>query len=234
MSPLFVCVVLGVYFKQLGMNPAQCGMLIGVRPFVELCSAPMWGGVADRFKKGKTLLLLAMVCWIAFTIGLAYIHPPANSCVMLNGTDLLLVDPWAVNDPELVELEDAPPKFLDLGKSPIPIDAEDFANIPDDAYAAGLISPTLTNIVYRTRDVHGVFLVLLILMIIAEFFSAPALTLADSATLGSLDNENAAESYGKQRMFGSIGWAVAMFIVGIALDTSNTFHDHPCGHSQVS
>ena len=82
----------GVYFKQLGMNPAQCGMLIGVRPFIELCSAPMWGGVADRFKKGKTLLLLSMVCWIAFTIGLAYIQPPANSCVMLNGTGKTLSD----------------------------------------------------------------------------------------------------------------------------------------------
>ena len=145
---------------------------------------------------------------------------------------MLLVDPWAVNNPELVELKDAPPKYLDLGRSPIPIDAKDFANIPNEEAAAGLVSPTLTNIVYRTKDIHGVFLVLLILMIIAEFFSAPALTLADSATLGSLDN-SAAENYGKQRMFGSIGWAVSMFIVGIALDTSNTFHDHPCGHSQV-
>ena len=143
------------------------------------------------------------------------------SCVFFSLSELLLVDPWAVNDPELVELKDAPPKYLDLGRSPIPIDAKDFANIPDDQYAAGLVSPTLTNIVYRTKDIHGVFLVLLILMIIAEFFSAPAITLADSATLGSLNNET--ENYGKQRMFGSIGWAVSMFIVGIALDTSKHF-----------
>ena len=41
------------------------------------------------------------------------------------------------------------------------------------------------------------------------------------------------EGYGKQRMFGSLGWGIAMFIVGIALDQSNFFIDHPCGNTQA-
>lgn len=40
--------LMGVYFKQMGMNPLQCGLLIGVRPFVEFLSAPFWGSYADR------------------------------------------------------------------------------------------------------------------------------------------------------------------------------------------
>lgn len=40
--------LMGVYFKQMGMNPGQCGILIGMRPFVEFLSAPFWGSYADR------------------------------------------------------------------------------------------------------------------------------------------------------------------------------------------
>lgn len=40
--------LMGVYFKQMGMNAGQCGLLIGLRPFVEFLSAPFWGSLADR------------------------------------------------------------------------------------------------------------------------------------------------------------------------------------------
>ena len=30
-------------------------------------------------------------------------------------------------------------------------------------------------------------------------------------------------------MYGSVGWGVIMFLVGIALDNSTKFKDHPCG-----
>ena len=60
-----------------------------------------------------------------------------------------------------------------------------------------------------------------------EFFSAPAITLADQATLNMLGDENA-DLYGRQRMFGSLGWAVAMLVVGMALDSSTAFPGHPC------
>lgn len=40
--------LMGVYFKQMGMNAGHCGLLIGSRPFVEFLSAPFWGSYADR------------------------------------------------------------------------------------------------------------------------------------------------------------------------------------------
>ncbi len=61
-----------------------------------------------------------------------------------------------------------------------------------------------------------------------EFFSAPAITLADQCTLQYLGPQRA-DLYGRQRMFGSLGWAVAMFSVGILLDHSKAFTNHPCG-----
>lgn len=40
--------LMGVYFKQMGMNAGQGGLLIGLRPFIEFFSAPFWGSLADR------------------------------------------------------------------------------------------------------------------------------------------------------------------------------------------
>ncbi len=67
---------------------------------------------------------------------------------------------------------------------------------------------------------HKVFFLILLLVIIGEFFSSPAVALADSAVITMLGEEHQ-DKYGKQRMFGSFGWAVAMFIMGMVLDHSH-------------
>lgn len=58
--------------------------------------------------------------------------------------------------------------------------------------------------------------------------SAPAVTLADLATLSILGPEGQPQ-YGKQRMFGSIGWGASMLVMGIILDHMTIFAHHPCG-----
>lgn len=68
---------------------------------------------------------------------------------------------------------------------------------------------------------------MLLLIIIGEFFSAPAITLVDSAVITLLGDD--ADRYGHQRMFGSLGWGLSMFLLGIALDRSTAFTNHPCG-----
>ncbi|RNA05048.1 Major facilitator superfamily domain-containing 6 [Brachionus plicatilis] len=92
-----------------------------------------------------------------------------------------------------------------------------------------LVKPSLeTSIVYHKSDVNKVFLVFLIFILAGEFFSAPAITLVDTCTLQYL-GASRSDLYGRQRMFGSLGWALAMFSVGLLLDNSKAFTDHPCG-----
>jgi hypothetical protein len=84
---------------------------------------------------------------------------------------------------------------------------------------------TILNNVNKPRYLQ-VFFLLLLLILIGEALGSPALTLADSAVLTYLGED--AEHYGFQRMFGSIGWGIAMFFIGMALDHSTNFPDHPC------
>jgi nitrate/nitrite transporter NarK len=84
--------LIGIYFKQLGMNPSQAGMLVGFRPFIELVAGPFWGNVAERWKKWKTILLFSLFCWVAFTLSLAFVQPPAHSCLVGNKSYVLLAE----------------------------------------------------------------------------------------------------------------------------------------------
>ncbi|KAK6970117.1 hypothetical protein BgiMline_025742, partial [Biomphalaria glabrata] len=85
--------LLAIYFKQLGMNASQSGVLIGFRPFIEFLSSPFWGGLADKWKRGKEMLLFSLVCWIVFTLAIAFVKPPAHKCITFNGTHNLLEVP---------------------------------------------------------------------------------------------------------------------------------------------
>ncbi|NXP39596.1 MFSD6 protein, partial [Leiothrix lutea] len=73
--------LLPVYYKQLGMTPSQSGLLVGIRYFIEFCSAPFWGVVADRFKKGKIVLLFSLLCWVLFNLGIGFVRPATLRCV---------------------------------------------------------------------------------------------------------------------------------------------------------
>lgn len=118
----------------------------------------------------------------------------------------------------------AAPPISDAGISPLDVS---YANNFIPKLHKDWVSPMFSSIVYTTDDIQKAFFLLLLLIIIGEFFAAPAITLADSAVITLLGED--ADKYGHQRMFGSLGWGLAMFFVGIALDHSTAFPNHPCG-----
>lgn len=63
------------------------------RPFVEFLSAPFWGGLADRWQKGKLLLLASLSAWIVFTVPLGSVQPPATSCYVVQNHTAMLRTP---------------------------------------------------------------------------------------------------------------------------------------------
>jgi len=273
--------LMAVYFKGVGMDPAQCGFLIGVRPIIEYLATPFWHRMSDRFQAGKVLLLMSIVSWILFTLPIGFLHPPVVSCKHgKNDTRILLIEPRYMektkreaidfsldfsggdyNDAQLphgvegpasmphgasarrkrsednivieqvettVVLEDKwAPGYIDtrdLGTSPQVIHFDD--QMTNYRKKKEWISPSFSNEVFERSGVEKVFFLVLLLVIIGEFFASPATALADSAVITSLgDNQ---DKYGSQRMFGSMGWGVTMFVMGIVLDYSTIFPSAKC------
>ena len=113
--------LIAVYFKQIGMNPSQCGALIGFRPFVEFFSAPFWGNVADKRRIWKQVLLFSISCWIAFTLGLAFVKPPPYACLTYNSTNIILVPPYSK---EAMAIEPGKPYRATMEEKPLNTSAD--------------------------------------------------------------------------------------------------------------
>ncbi|KAL1491782.1 hypothetical protein ABEB36_012328 [Hypothenemus hampei] len=243
--------LMGVYFKQMGMNATQSGFLIGSRPFVEFLAAPFWGSLADKWQRGKILFLASLASWIIFTVPLGSIQSTAISCMDIKNNTPVLTTPQAtvrLVNKRSVEM-DVMPEYItsnsdslaaesykrrirstralyniSAGQSPVKVNYA--ANYKEKEHSTWVKS-IISTVVYKTADIQKAFFLLMLLVIIGEFFAAPAITLADSAVLTLLGED--ADTYSHQRMFGSFGWGIAMFFVGIALDHSTSFPNHPCG-----
>lgn len=202
------------------------------------------------------LLLASLTSWIIFTLPIGFIQPPATSCIQADSpTSFSLAqpqvpsprihkrsigdasNPLSVLDEALLMVDnnnnnknlnlnrtrrDVP--WVDAGISPILVN---YTTNFNPKLHKTWVSPLFSSIVYTYDDIQKAFFLLFLLIVIGEFFSAPAITLADSAVI-TLLGENV-DKYGHQRMFGSLGWGLAMFFVGIALDHSTAFPNHPCG-----
>ncbi|KAK3748930.1 hypothetical protein QZH41_000442 [Actinostola sp. cb2023] len=81
------------------------------------------------------------------------------------------------------------------------------------------VHTTLRNLLKTNkREMSRIFTVLLVLVVVGEFLEAPSATLADASLLEVLGENR--QFYGKQRLFGSIGFGVCSFIVGVMLERS--------------
>lgn len=269
--------LLPVYYKQLGMSPSQSGLLVGIRYFIEFCSAPFWGVVADRFKKGKIVLLFSLLCWVLFNLGIGFVKPatlrcvpkivptthptnsshplttlPTNSSstssmtttqrirekrsllssswpVMQDGSDsnfteiaVSSITPNVTPTPTLWPLTDeATSAVIDFTLKPSTVTPTHPGNITSLTTTAVVtttkpLPADQVILVYDQQEVEAIFLVILVVVIIGEFFSASSVTIVDTVTLQYLGKHR--DRYGLQRMWGSLGWGLAMLSVGIGID----------------
>lgn len=268
--------LLPVYYKQLGMSPSQSGLLVGIRYFIEFCSAPFWGVVADRFKKGKIVLLFSLLCWVLFNLGIGFVKPATLRCVPkipptahpTNASHLLTILPtnssaisfltisqkmrekrdlFSSNGPQMLEMglndsdadifttastktheptlqpqiDEITDLVMDLTLNASTATLTPMGNVTRETTTAfvtttkSLPSDQVT-LVYDQQEVEAIFLVILVVVIIGEFFSASSVTIVDTVTLQYLGKHR--DRYGLQRMWGSLGWGLAMLSVGIGID----------------
>jgi hypothetical protein len=300
--------LLSIYFKQMAMSPLRVGILLGTRPFIEFIAAPFWSHIGDKFNINKKILLVSLLCWTVFNIGLTVIKPPVHSCLMHNKThiffsglrrgDMEIIKPVVndlvpggqrvINKRHLLTTTTPIPQFETLLRnkrrktSEIKFttsneEIDNYSTVKDDDDddesttvdpttddneedqftiqstlapkstkisenyfgASGLdshsvrskiiflndttlkfVKPLLqTSTVYDVDAVTHAFYIFWIWIIIGEFVCSPAITIADKCCMEYL-GESRAHLYGRQRMFGSLGWGLSMFIVGILLGNS--------------
>ena len=61
----FVAPFLVLYYESLGFSGAQIGMLTGLTPLVTMVSAPFWTGLADKTRRHRFIMSLAILANVA-------------------------------------------------------------------------------------------------------------------------------------------------------------------------
>ena len=92
----------------------------------------------------------------------------------------------------------------------------------EDATEANSMGETLLStrnlLKENTSELKRIFTILLVLIVVGEFLEAPSFTLADASLLEHLGEER--RFYGKQRLWGSLGFGIFSFLVGALLERS--------------
>ena len=70
---------LTLYFKQIGLDDRQIGLVVGLPPLMTLISAPLWGQLRDRLGGGRWLLPLVCLA----TIPLVYLISQTRSFALI-------------------------------------------------------------------------------------------------------------------------------------------------------
>ena len=59
-----------IYFRHVGLDETETGMITGMQPFVRFFSEPLWGGIADKFACHKFVLMTLVVLSTLFNASL--------------------------------------------------------------------------------------------------------------------------------------------------------------------
>lgn len=69
---------LAIFYKQLWLSARQTGVLIGIRPLLQLVSSSSWGIIADKSNKSKYIFLISLVGWLCTNFSLSLVKHERN------------------------------------------------------------------------------------------------------------------------------------------------------------
>ena len=189
---------LPLFYKQLGLPANRAGIISGIQPFVSFVFTPMWGALADKFKRGRLIFIMSFVA-LAGT-GVAYLltpMPPCNDDVRRESRSEI---PTARITTGLAD------KFSLLMKTSQVLDRWTGTN-----FAA---FQTVESEKHNHGGKFDPFVYLMLLSLFGTLFSCPGLALGDAAVVCLLRRNNDVHKYGKQKQWASIGWGLAAFTFG--------------------
>lgn len=198
---------LALYFKQMKLTPSQVGILMGLKPFVEFICTPLWGTFVDRFKTGKSVLLLSLFVTALSQFSLSLVAPAERLCTL------------SIISRSIEGRKDSSNISTNHGNS------STYWN--DFVFVSSMVDEHPWPLAYASKDVDTpqttntteLFIVLLVIILVSNVISSPSLALADTVTMQTL--RPSTHLYGCQRLWGSVGWGIASFLVGALVSLSH-------------
>ena len=241
---------LALYFKQIFLSPKQLGIIVATRSLMQFVFTPVWGALADKFNKCKAVLLIGLASWIVavFSIGLVPTTEKPVACYRFNAISLYQnvstyghLTRSTESEKHLAHTARWKETFNAIHRHHKSFYTYDrylpwalFYKTYEQKTSALLMEASdqfpnfklSSNSEHHVSDTSKLFLLILCITMLGITFSSPTTCLADTATLQLLGKDT--HEYGKQALWGSVGYGVTAFVVGASLST--TKHFNPCSH----
>lgn len=221
---------LALYFKQLFISPRQLGILVSIRSSLQFIFTPIWGAFADKYQKSKCVLLIGLSFWFLTTVSIAIIpsREKPTACYRINSISLYangtsnssiasLLEPLPSDHGNARWFGDYIPWGLGFFRS---VEPEKSVTFKEVAFPHFKTRPTPEPIANSSR----LFVGLLVITVIGIIFASPSQCLADTATIQLLGKDT--HEYGKQAMWGSVGYGITAFVVGASISGQKYYN--PC------
>ncbi|XP_001626053.2 major facilitator superfamily domain-containing protein 6 [Nematostella vectensis] len=203
----------GLYLKHSVQLPAYLvGIILGVRPFCLFISAPILGTLADKYRKVKAVLILAVFSLTVSSLIVTVVPPVSLDCLSEVHAKLNISSnhtlPHITGNNSLLKHEIQKHKQQEE-KDKLKIKGYGNMDIWGQSWMFDLYQKVDRKTFEKSRVI---FAVVLSIVVIGELLGATSNTLADVAVLQNLGNRPT--DYGELRLWGAVGWGVTAFITG--------------------
>ena len=74
-----------LFFKQLGLDPSQVGIVSGLKPFISFIFSPIWGYIADKTRRTRIIYVISLLAYVGGYF--AYSLAPSNGLCSKPGSN---------------------------------------------------------------------------------------------------------------------------------------------------
>lgn len=198
-----------VFFRHLGLSAQQTGMIIGLQPLARFIGAPISGALADKYRKHRVAMLVMCIVSTALQFSVVFIRPiedpimERNLCSNSSFLNISRKENTAIN---------ASPS-VDPGNCSLFTVDKNCAN-----HSVGNTSK-MAKTAASGEGNSDVFLILIVLSFVWSLFDNSN-SMADAATVKYLSDIDKSGDYGKQRLWGAVGWGIIAILSGFTIDQS--------------
>lgn len=198
-----------VFLRHVGLSAEQTGYVIGLQPLANFIGAPIAGALADKYRKHRVAMLIMCIVSSALRFSLVFLRPNEELNAAKN----------FCNNSSFSNITGKERTVLKKNYSMIP---ENYSSPLVDKNCTDDFVGNTTDIVKTTasRDNYNMFVLISVLSFVWSLFDGSN-SMADAATVKYLTDIGRGGDYGKQRLWGAVGWGSIAVLSGLTIDQSS-------------
>ena len=210
LAPSMLLPYLSVYYRQLGLDSHEIGLVKSLQPWIAIPAIPLWGCLADRLRLTRVLLMFSLIGYLISNVVLAF-TPRIEQVDCQTAITRICNDPKSTVIYTTDSQEERVPTYLETSTS-IGLEESSADKLSYNQFTSNISKACQPNghyigYFYDKRDLSTLLAYLIVINIIGEMWQAPSPALGNAAVLNGLGKAKR-NQYGYYKAAGGVGAAL--------------------------